>query len=114
MCFYHWTYEISEECPMRYPIRFLVCACLLSLTMACANQDSQLTQSAVDTDIITNAALSESKPAADDKICTRERVTGSHFSKKICRTRAEYDALQLETQELLDSMRSSPAMAGES
>jgi hypothetical protein len=43
--------------------------------------------------------------ADDELICFRERATGSHFSKKVCRTRAQIKGMRRETQEMIDSAR---------
>lgn len=42
----------------------------------------------------------------DDVICTREKVTGSHFSRKVCRTRGEIEAEREAHQRALDRVNS--------
>ena len=37
-------------------------------------------------------------------ICVRERPTGSHFMKKVCRTKAQIKAMRRDTQEMIDSI----------
>ena len=41
----------------------------------------------------------------DEMICRRERETGSKFTTKICRTRAEIDARAAQDQETLRGIR---------
>ena len=52
-------------------------------------------------------AAPQAKPAeaADKKICKREEVIGSRVSgKRICRTKAQWDALQQQDQRALQEM----------
>ncbi len=49
-------------------------------------------------EVAVTAAATESP---DDVICRREVRTGSHFATRVCRTRAEIEATQRETQEFM-------------
>ena len=50
----------------------------------------------------TASASPENDP--DELICRRERETGSKFTTKICRTRAEIEAMEVQAQESLRGM----------
>ncbi len=50
----------------------------------------------------TASASPENDP--DELICRRERETGSKFTTKICRTRAEIDARKARDQEIMNEM----------
>ena len=50
---------------------------------------------------VTVAASTVSTESPDDVICRREVRTGSHFTTRVCRTRAEIEATQRETQEFM-------------
>lgn len=41
-------------------------------------------------------------PAGQEVICVRERQVGSHFSRRVCRTKAEMEEARREAAELLD------------
>jgi hypothetical protein len=51
----------------------------------------------------TAGASPENDP--DELICRRERETGSKFTTRICRTRAEIEARQAQDQEIMKSAR---------
>lgn len=42
------------------------------------------------------------KPAADEKVCTMEKSLGSNMKKRVCRTRAQYEAERERAREALD------------
>ena len=42
----------------------------------------------------------------DDVICVREKVTGSHFSQRVCRTREQIEAQRKADQEQLERVNS--------
>jgi len=44
-------------------------------------------------------------PSAEKKICRTERATGSYFTKRICHTKAEWDALEARSTADLDRTR---------
>jgi len=50
----------------------------------------------------TASASPENDP--DELICRRERETGSKFTTKICRTRAEIEAMEAQAQESIRDM----------
>ena len=50
----------------------------------------------------TVSASPENDP--DELICRRERETGSRFTTKICRTRAEIEAMEAQAQESIRDM----------
>ena len=55
----------------------------------------------------TPAATPQAKPVedAEKKICKREEVIGSRVSgKRICRTKAQWDALQQQDQRAIQEM----------
>ena len=64
------------------------------------------------TEVVTGLAVenADTAPLADvvsaeyknAVICRKERVTGSHFPQKVCRTRGEIDALREENQRALN------------
>ena len=48
------------------------------------------------------AAPPQPKAAAEKKICKREETTGSRVNgKRVCKTRAQWDAIQREAQEAM-------------
>ena len=51
----------------------------------------------------TASASPENDP--DELICHRERETGSNFTTRICRTRAEIEAREAQDQDILKSWR---------
>jgi len=51
----------------------------------------------------TASASPENDP--NEKVCRFETPTGSKFSTRICRTRAEIEAREAKDQKILDSMR---------
>ena len=79
---------------------------LASLLTACAGSpqsDSVATNAAPAT---TNTPAEPGSP--DELVCEYEKVTGSHFKKRVCMTRGEREQLRLQTQE---AMRSNPSPA---
>ena len=48
----------------------------------------------------------------DDIICRREVRTGSHFSTRVCRTRAEMEAAREDSQEFLRDRQSRSGIGG--
>lgn len=48
----------------------------------------------------------------DDVICRREVRTGSHFSTRVCRTRAEIEAAREDSQEFLRDRQSRSGVGG--
>ena len=48
----------------------------------------------------------------DDLICRRERITGSHMSTRVCRTRAEIEETRTDAQETLRDFERRSAAAG--
>ena len=55
---------------------------------------------------LREVAVPESTGSPDDVICRREVRTGSHFATRVCRTRAEIEAAQQESQEFLRERQS--------
>ncbi len=55
---------------------------------------------------LREVAVPESADSPDDVICRREVRTGSHFATRVCRTRAEIEAAQQESQEFLRERQS--------
>jgi len=47
-----------------------------------------------------------SAESPDDVICRREKVTGSHFARKVCRTRAQIEAEREAHQQALQRVNS--------
>ena len=45
--------------------------------------------------------LAASPGGSDEVICRRETPLGSHMSRRVCRTRAEIEAAQTESQEMM-------------
>jgi len=57
----------------------------------------------------------ESSAAASDKsnlICVREHQTGTHFKRRVCRTKEEMEKMERETREMLDSLPPGQTMGG--
>ncbi len=48
----------------------------------------------------------------DDIICRREVRTGSHFSTRVCRTRAEIEAAREDSQEFMRDRQSRSGVTG--
>ena len=46
------------------------------------------------------------------KICTRERVTGTHFRQRICRTQAQIDARKEADERMLNDIQINGGAAG--
>ena len=97
-------------------LRGLLCAAGALLLCACASVDGEGTDgsAAVDTDVAAatktvaraepapaDAEAADSEGDPNEVICRRERATGSHFSRRVCRTRAQIAAEQAEAQELM-------------
>lgn len=68
-----------------------------------AFKDSGASDVAVAADAAAQAKAAKLAAAEspDDVICKRERVTGSHFPQKICRTRAQIEAKREADQKAL-------------
>ena len=46
------------------------------------------------------------KPALEQRVvCKREKVTGSHFKKRVCRTQAEIDEAKKDAKRFVDESR---------
>ena len=55
---------------------------------------------------VREVAVPASTGSPDDVICRREVRTGSHFATRVCRTRAQIEAVQQETQEFMRERQS--------
>ena len=51
---------------------------------------------------LTQVAANTETLDPDEKICRRERQTGSNFTVRICQTRAEIEARAKQDQEIMD------------
>jgi len=84
---------------------------LLALAMAATMADTPATSQSPASQPSAPAA---SKPAdaADDPnkvICRREEVTGSHFERRVCMTRAQWDQQTRAAQRLEQQIHEAPA-----
>jgi hypothetical protein len=69
-----------------------------------------------DMSLVDNAAVSlTTVPVAEEEqVCRRERVTGTHISKKVCRTKAQIRTERMEAENYMRRMRTTPsAVPGE-
>jgi len=69
---------------MKYFILTLM-VLVLSILSGCSTNKNQNTTAAID----------------EDKICKTEKIVGSHIGKRVCRTQAEVDRLEENSQELI-------------
>jgi len=53
--------------------------------------------------------LSTEPVASEELICKRERVTGTHITKKICRTRAQVEAERAAAEDFMRRTRLAPS-----
>lgn len=73
-------------------------------TPAAADDESIV---AVDTPDIPEAEVTDEQlgiPDPDERICRRERRTGTHRAQRVCYTRAEIERMADESREMLDDM----------
>ena len=61
---------------------------------------------------VREVAVAASTGSPDDVICRREVRTGSHFSTRVCRTRAEIEATQQESEEFMRQRQSRGGAVG--
>ena len=80
-----------------------------SLLAACQTGPQDGTTKEIKGEIAKAADTGEAK-----LICVRERPTGSHFTKKVCRTREQIKAMRRDTQEMIDSIGPGPQPGGTS
>ena len=84
---------------------------LLALAMAAAMADAPASSPST-----APSAPAAAKPAdADDSskvICRREQVTGSHFERKVCMSRADWDRQTQAAQRLEQQLHESAATNG--
>jgi len=89
-------------------VRGAFAAAVLCIVAGCASSGES---GAVPSDVATasDAAAAETTVAdaqdPNEMICRRERPTGSHFSRRVCRTRAQLEAEQAATQDLMRQNR---------
>jgi uncharacterized lipoprotein YajG len=76
------------------------------LLAACASQ-TETSEISKASDPTKTASKSKS-----DLICKREHQTGSHFKRKVCRTREEIEFLERETRDMMDSLPPGQATGG--
>jgi hypothetical protein len=85
---------------------------LLALAMAAAMADTPATSQPATAPSSPAASI---PAAADDStkvICRREEVTGSHFERKVCMTRADWDRQSQQAQLLEQQLHESAATNG--
>lgn len=71
---------------------------------AMAAEDAETVAAADDAEMM--AANEATEDAGDEIICRREYVTGSRFTKKICRRASDIEAAATEAQNALSQIRS--------
>jgi len=64
-----------------------------------------------DMSLADNAAvpLSTVPVASEELVCRRERVTGTHISKKVCRTKSQLEADRIEAENYMRRMKIAPS-----
>ena len=81
----------------------LILAALLIAACQTAPQEGTIKETKSET--VKTVETSETAETSEPKlICVRERPTGSHFTKKVCRTKAQIKAMRRDTQEMIDSI----------
>lgn len=83
-----------------------------SSTEAVLSGDAQPSAEIAQVREVSVPAATASTGSPDDVICRREVRTGSHFATRVCRTRAEIEATQQETQEFMRERQSVGTVPG--
>ncbi len=81
----------------------LILAALLIAACQTAPEEGTIKETKSET-VKTVETLETAETSEPKLICVRERPTGSHFMKKVCRTRAQIKAMRRDTQEMIDSI----------
>jgi len=94
--------------PYRQPApNSVVAALALGLLGACAHPDTRPpVQAARSASPITVASADKLTPG--DQVCTTERVTGSRFTRTLCHTRDELDAMKRAGTETVTKIQELP------
>jgi hypothetical protein len=109
----------KENKQMNKIAAMLMSACMLAVTAGCSSMPtSQTTQDLESAPQFTEeekaAMTTEEKVAVynesmsqerDEIVCRRQQVTGSHFRKTVCRTRAEIEAERRSAQDAMGQAR---------
>jgi len=90
----------------------LLAACVCTLA-ACAGVEPEVAATkdapgaeAVGTEAVADTGVAEAEAVAaaedpNEMICRRERATGSHFTRRVCRTRAQLEFEQENAREIM-------------
>jgi len=82
---------------------------LLALAMAAAMADTQVSPQPQGPAPSAPAASQPAATDADKVICRTEEVTGSHFDRRVCMTRAQWEQQSQAAQNLERQMHDAPA-----
>jgi len=68
------------------------------------NADTAAVENQLEVVDVPDVPVSANVPPADKVICHKERRTGSHLAKKVCRTQAQTDAEREAGQNTIDNL----------
>jgi hypothetical protein len=98
--------------------KFITIMSAVFFLTACVSQKetSEIAESAEIAESVEIAESAETFRTASasksDLICRREHQTGSHFKRRICRTREEMELVYKETREMLESLPPGQGIGG--